>query len=378
MRYAVFVLLIIFLSFNYLIGQGSNNRVISTAIPFLTFTPDARAAGLGDAGVATSPDIYSIYWNNGKLAFLEQTIGATLSYTPWLSNITDDMFIGYAAACYKIDSSQAVGISLKHFDLGKFEINDDVGSFVANFNSYETAIDVTYSRKLSSKIGLGLTGRYIRSDIPGQFALLEDLQPGKTLAFDLGVYYRNRLNIAKKPTEFSFGIHISNLGQKLSYDGGIQQYFIPTNLRLGAALSSEISPDHQVMFAIDLNKLLVPSPPIYSKNEQGELVIAKGEDPNRSLLSGVWGSFSDAPDGFGEELQEISLSLGAEYSYKSKLFLRTGYFHEHENKGGWKYLTFGVGIKVQKFMVDFSYLVPTVENHPLANTLRLSLGFALG
>lgn len=377
MRYFVLALSFIVINFNNLFGQPSDNRILSTAVPFLAFTPDARAGGLGDVGVATSPDAYSIHWNNGKLAFLDQTIGVALSYTPWLSNITNDMFIGYATAYYKIDSTQTVAASLKHFDLGEFEINDDAGSYVANFNSYETAIDLTYSRKLSSKIGLGLTGRYIRSDIPGQFALLEDLQPGKTIAFDLGVYYQNEISIAKKSANLSFGFHLSNFGKKLSYDGGAQQYFIPTNLRLGAAIRTKIKLDHQVMLAVDMNKLLVPTPPIKGINEQGELVITEGEDPNRNLLSGIWGSFSDAPDGFREELQEISLSFGVEYAYKSKLFLRMGYFHEHENKGGWKYLTFGSGFKLLKFAVDFSYLVPTVENHPLSNTLRLSLGLDL-
>jgi hypothetical protein len=358
-------------------GQGSDNRVISTTVPFLTFTPDARGGALGESGAATSPDIYSIYWNNAKLAFIDQKLGAALSYTPWLSNVTNDMFLGYAAGYFKIDSLQSVGVSFRYFDLGEFEVNDQLGDYVAEFNSYETAVDITYARKLSGKLGLGLTGRYIRSDIPGQFELLEDLVPGNSVAFDVGIFYKSKIRIAKKMTELALGGHISNFGSKISYDGGSKQSFIPTNLRLGASLSRSVNQHHGLMIAFDVNKLLIPSPPVISTNEQGVPVLVDGKDPDRSLLSGTFGSFGDAPGGFREELQELTFSFGFEYQYKHKLVLRMGYFYEHADKGDRKYFTFGFGTRLQGFNFDMSYLAPTAENHPLANTLRLSISFGL-
>jgi hypothetical protein len=354
-----------------LYGQDSTLRVITTAVPFVNFSPDSRASGMGDVGVATSADINSAHWNNGKLAFIESDYGLSASYTPWLGKIVDDMSISYLSGFYKIDRVQSVAGSLRYFDLGEIQLTNDQGISLGLENPKEAAFDLTYSRKLTENIGLGVTGRYIWSNLSGSYSGNDSGQSGKSVAVDLGFFYTKNMVVKGRETDVSFGAHLSNIGQKLTYSSESNADFIPTNLRIGSAVKTNLDPYNSITFALDFNKLLVPSPPLVDSNGN----IVAGRDPNRNLVSGIFGSFSDAPDGFSEEVEEIMISAGAEYWYRDLFAARAGYFHESDRKGGRKYLTAGLGFRYQKFGVDFSYLVPTRQNHPLAETIRFSIMF---
>ncbi len=356
-------------------GREVGSKVLIPAIPFLNLTPDARGGALGSSGVATDPDINSLYWNNAKLVFIEQKIGGTLSYTPWLNKIANDMFISYVAGYLKIDDRQAIGVSMRYFNLGEFQINDKLGAYVADLSPYEMAFDAAYSRKLSDQLSIGVTGRFISSNISRQFELLEDIGVVYSMAVDLGVFYKKSITLAGNNTDLSLGAHLSNFGPKINYGNSSSKDFIPTNLRLGVALKNYLDNYHSLTFVFDINKLMVPTPPVYGKDESGNLNIINGKDPDRSLFAGTFGSFGDAPGGIREELQELIFSGGLEYMYRNNAALRVGYFHENKNKGNRRYLTFGTGFKYRAFGLDVSYLVPVVENHPLAETLRFSLLF---
>ena len=353
-----------------LYGQDTSRRVITTAVPFVNFAPDSRASGMGDAGVATAPDANSAHWNNGKLAFIDQDYGFSASYTPWLGKIVDDMSISYLSGFYKIDRVQAVGASLRYFDLGEIQLTNDQGFSLGLENPRELAFDVTYSRKLTENMGIGVSGRYIWSNLSGSYSG-GGAQSGKSVAVDLGFYYTKSIMVSGRDTEVSFGANISNLGQKITYSTESNADFIPTNLRLGSAVKTNLDPYNSITFALDFNKLLVPTPPVIDENGN----VLRGQASDRNLISGVFGSFSDAPDGFSEELKEFTISAGAEYWYRDLFAARAGYFHETDDKGGRKYLTFGLGFRYQTFGVDFSYLIPPVQNHPLAETIRFSVLF---
>ncbi|MEQ9302953.1 MAG: type IX secretion system outer membrane channel protein PorV, partial [Marinoscillum sp.] len=245
-------------------------------------------------------------------------------------------------------------------------------------NPNELAFDATYSRKLSDKMGVGVSLRFIWSNLAGDLQGAPDAKAGTSVAVDLGWYYTKPFLLSGKNSELSLGAHISNIGQKITYSAESNENFIPANLRIGSAFKTSLDPYNTITLAFDINKLMVPTPPIYETNDDGENVIVKGKDPNRSLLSGTFGSFSDAPNGFKEELQELTYSIGAEYWYREIFAARAGYFYEHENKGNRKYLTIGAGFRYQVFGFDFSYLIPSDgQNHPLADTLRISLLFNL-
>lgn len=367
-------------SFDDLSGQ-EGSRVITTAVPFISFAPDSRASGMGDVGVATSPDANSVHWNNGKLAFIDHSFGASLSYSPWLGKIVDDMSLSYLSGYYKLDRIQTLGLSMRYFDLGEIQLTDDGGNPLGLENPREVAIDGTYSRKLTEKIGIGVTARYIWSNLIGSVS--GAAKPGKSFSVDLGFYYTNPIVIGGKDSDISFGASITNIGQKVTYSNESEADFIPINLRVGTAVKVGLDAFNSLTFAFDINKLLVPSPPIYAEDSDGapvldnngDRVIFKGEDPNRNLLGGMFGSFGDAPNGFSEEVQEIMISTGAEYWYKELFAARLGYFYENQDKGGRQYLTLGLGFRYQKFGIDFSYLVPGDNNHPLAETIRFSLLF---
>jgi len=343
-------------------GQGADRNPITVAVPFVSFAPDSRASAMGDVGVATSPDVNSANWNNGKLAFIENDLGFAFSYSPWLGKIVDDMSLNYLSFFKKIDQTQAFGASLRYFDLGEIQKYNEEAFFEGVENPNELAVDATYSRKLSDKMGLGLTMRFIWSNIAGDLTGAPDAKAGTSVAVDLGWYYTQPILFSGKDSEISFGAHISNIGQKISYGNQNNENFIPANLRLGTAFKTALDPYNSITLALDLNKLLVPTPDSIANN-------------NPSLLSGTFGSFGDAPRGFEEELEEITYSLGLEYWYRSLFAVRAGYFHEHVNKGDRKYLTLGTGFRYQIFGFDFSYLIPFEQNHPLADTLRLSLLF---
>jgi hypothetical protein len=351
-----------------LLGQ---DNAITTAVPFLAISPDARHAALGDAGVATSPDANAAYWNAAKLVFIDKAYGGSLSYTPWLGKIVNDMSVSYLSGFYKINREQVVAMGLKYFDLGDISFRDDANNPLGDFNPREVAVDVTYSRMLTENFSVGIAGRYIHSNLTGAFTTI-DAKPGNSVAVDLGLFYTTALESAKNST-LSFGANISNIGAKISYTGGENKDFLPTNLRLGSAFTTELDPYNSITFMLDFNKLLVPTPPIDTGG-----VIVHGKDPNRSLLSGIFGSFSDAPDGFKEEVKEVMISAGIEYWYNKTFAGRLGYFNEAKTKGNRKYMTLGVGFRKNKLGIDVAYLVPTNKReHPLAETLRFTLLFQI-
>jgi hypothetical protein len=340
-----------------LLGQ---TKAITTAVPFLTISPDARHAALGDVGVASSPDANSSYWNAAKLVFIDKKYGGTLSYTPWLGKIINDMSISYLSGFYKISQEQAVSASLKYFDLGDIFFTED-GVIGTNFNPREFALDFTYSRKLTEVLSLGLTGRYIHSNLTGAFSSGGvDARPGKSVAADIGIFYTKELESAKS-SNLSFGAQISNIGAKITYSDNNNKDFLPTNLRLGSAFTTSLDAYNTLTFLLDFNKLLVPT-----------------IDEGQSLLDGMFSSFTDAPGGFSEEIQEITTSIGVEYWYNEIFAARLGYFLEAYDKGNRKYLTVGAGFRKNNFGFDMAYLVPTNKReHPLAETLRFTLLFQI-
>ncbi len=354
-------------------GSDSTNRVITTAVPFLTFAPDSRGAAMGDLGVATSPDANSVHWNNGKLAFIEEDFGFSASYVPWLGNIVDDMSVSYLSGFYKIDRIQTAAFTFRYFDLGEIQLTDIQGLPLGNESPSELAFDGTYSRKLSENFGIGLTGRFIFSNLPSNLQGAPDARAGTSVSVDLGVYYTRDLVFSGKNSNISAGAHISNIGQKITYTNEENEDFLPGNLRLGTAFKTSLDPYNSITLAFDANKLLVPSPPV--RDGSGNIIPGRGKDPNRNLLGGVFGSFADAPDGFGEEMKEITLSFGTEYWYRDIFAARVGYFLESADKGNRKFLTAGLGFRYQVFGVDFSYIIPRNQNDPLGDTLRVSLLF---
>lgn len=368
-------------------GQDPNRRVITTAVPFLNFAPDSRHSGMGDVGVSTSPDANSAHWNSGKLAFVDQKMGFSLSYSPWLGKLVNDMSLSYLTGFFRIDENSAFGFDLRYFNMGDIQLTDGRGNELGEFNPRDIAIGGTYSRKLSQNLGLGISSRFIYSNLSGNISSVggSESKPGIGVGVDVGLYYQKQIFAGSKDGSFSWGMNISNIGPKITYNSAEDLDYIPTNFRIGTAYSVDFDPQNTITFALDFNKLLVPTPPVYATNEDGtlatdedgNLIIEAGKDPNRPLISGMFGSFADAPDGFTEELQEVMISFGVEYSYDDKFALRTGYFYENPNKGGRRYFTMGLGFDINKLGVDFSYLVPQTQNHPLAETLRFSLLYTI-
>lgn len=368
-------------------GQDPNRRVITTAVPFLNFAPDSRHSGMGDVGVATSPDANSAHWNSGKLAFVEDEMSFSLSYSPWLGKLVNDMSISYLTGFFKIDDVSAVGFDLRYFNMGDIQLTDGLGNELGEFNPRDIAIGGTYSRKLSANFGLGISARFIHSNLSGNISSVggQESKPGTSVGADVGLYYQKKIYTGNKDGMWSWGLNISNIGPKITYNSADDLDFIPTNFRIGTSYSLNLDQFNTLTFSLDFNKLLVPTPPIYQANEDGtlatdedgNLIIASGKDPNRPLISGMFGSFADAPNGFSEELQEVMISFGVEYLYNEKFALRTGYFYENPNKGGRRYFTMGVGFDLKRIGFDFSYLVPQTQNHPLAETLRFSLLYTI-
>jgi hypothetical protein len=349
-------------------AQGESTfRPITTATPFLTISPDARHAAMGDVGSATSPDVNAAYWNPAKLVFIENTYGGSVSFTPWLGKITNDMLIAHLAGFYKIKREEAIAIGFKYFDLGDFYARSIYNEAEGTFHPKEFSLDFTYSRLLTEKFSVGLTGRYIHSNLLGSYngTSITDTKPGNSAAVDIGVFYTTPLRGAKTNSLSLAGV-ISNIGAKISYSDNNNKDFLPTNLRLGAAYTTELDPYNSFTFALDFNKLMVPSP-----DENNNI-------PDKSLLAGMFGSFSDAPDGFSEEIKEIIVNMGVEYWYKHTFAGRVGYFSESEDKGNRKYMTLGVGFVKDRFGIDVAYLVPTNgRENPLAETVRFSLLFQI-
>ncbi len=374
----------VFAQTDYLLGQDTTRRVITTAVPFLRIAPDARSGALGDAGVAISSDANSIYWNIAKLAYVENDYGFSLSYTPWLAKIINDMSLSYVTGYYKINKEQTVGLALSYFDLGQIQFTDGNGQDLQDFRPREFSFSGSYSRMLTEEMSVGVTLKFIKSNLTGNvFSSTEDSQAGVSLGADIGWYWHHDITLLGNNSNIALGAAINDIGSKLTYSNDAQKEFIPTNLRFGSALKANLDPYNSITLALDFNKLMVPTPPIYKVDENGKVVvdsngnpvISRGKDPNRSLLSGMFGSFADAPDGFSEELQEVMISTGLEYWYKDIFALRGGYFYENANKGDRKYFTMGLGFRYNVFGIDFAYLVPQRHEHPLAETLRFTLHF---
>ncbi len=368
-------------------GQDPDRRVITTAVPFLNFAPDSRHSGMGDVGVATSPDANSAHWNSGKLAFIEDDLGFSLSYSPWLGKLVNDMSLSYLTGFKKIDEFSAFGFEMRYFNMGDIQLTDGMGNDLGEFNPRDIAIGGTYSRKLSQYFGLGISARFIYSNLSGNISSVSgsEAKAGTSVGADIGLYYEKPIFSGSKDGVWSWGVAITNIGPKITYNSAEDLDYIPTNFRLGTAYSLNLDPNNTLTFVFDVNKLLVPTPPQYETNEDGslvtdpngDLVIEAGKDPNRALISGMFGSFSDAPGGFEEEMKEFTLSFGVEYIYAKKFAVRTGYFYENPDKGGRRYFTMGLGLDIKKVGFDFSYLVPQVQNHPLAETLRFTLRYTI-
>lgn len=347
---------------------GAN--VITTGVPFLTIAPDSRAGAMGDAGVATSPDVNSQHWNPAKYAFMESDMGVALSYTPWLRNLVSDINLAYLVGYKRLDDQQTLSASLRYFTLGDISFMSEYGDPTGQINPNEFALDMGYTRLLSDKFSGAVTMRYIRSDLTGgQLVNGAESHAGNAFAADVAFYYQNEIRMNRKNSTLSAGINISNIGSKISYTDGETKDFIPTNLKLGMAYKTEMDKYNTITFAFDVNKLLVPTP------DTAEVDIVTGQSSSKSSIAGIFSSFTDAPGGMKEEFQEITFSVGAEYWYNNQFALRAGYFYEDVNKGNRKFFTAGAGLKMNVFALDFSYLLPVAQNNPLANTLRFTLSF---
>jgi hypothetical protein len=355
----------------------SGANTITTAVPFLTITPDSRAGGMGDAGVGLTPDVSSQHWNPAKYVFMESDMGVGLSYSPWLRNLVDDINLAYLSGYKKLDDVSAVAASLRYFALGDIKFTNEFGTVDGQQSPNEFALDFGYSRKLSEIFSGAVTLRYIRSDLTGgQPVGGQETHAGNAFAADVAFYYYNEFRANRKDNVFAAGINIQNIGSKISYSDGVVKDFIPTNLMLGTSYTTNLDDYNSFSFSFEANKLLVPTPPVDTTTyEEGEYIPAGGINSDKGPIEGILVSFSDAPGGFKEELQEITLALGVEYWYNKQFAIRGGYFYEHENKGNRKYFTAGAGLKMNVFSLDFSYLLPTQRNHPLENTLRFTLSF---
>ena len=359
---------------------------VNTGVTTLSIAPDARGSSMGNLGAATDPDMNSQYWNPSKYAFAYSQGGLSLSYTPWLRKIVNDIFLANLSGYWKLGSgdNQALSASLRYFSLGEVATSgyESDGSAVQTINPYEFAIDLGYSRKLSEKFSMGVVLRYILSDLSYQ-----DTQTGEqnnaasAFSVDLSGYFTTFPMIGRNECQFSWGFDISNIGTKVSYDNGANNAFLPANLRLGANFMFPLADYHTLAFGLDLNKLLVPTKP---RPKDYDMETAEGqEEYNNALddwngmspISAIFKSFSDAPGGFKEELQEITVSFGAEYNYNQQFFVRAGYNYESENKGGRSYFAFGAGFSLNVVQLDASYMLATAQSSPLDQTLRFTLTF---
>jgi hypothetical protein len=350
-------------------AQVVNNPIV-TAVPSLSIAPDARGGGMGDVGAATDPDVNSQFWNPSKYAFMDSEAGFSFSYTPWLRKLVTDINLAYVSGYYKFDQRQAVSMSLRYFSLGDIQLMDDLGYPQNVAHPNEFALDGAYSLKLSDKLSASVALRFIYSDL-GNGSGNVQMYPGTSFAADISSYYRTPLSIQGVEGKLALGINISNIGSKISYDSNETSSFIPTNLRIGASYDYPIDNYNRISVSADLNKLLVPTPKL---NPTLQDIT---DYNNMSTLSGIFNSFSYAPGGFAEKIDEITWSVGAEYAYNNQFFVRGGYFNENQFKGNRKYFTAGAGFKLNVFQLDAAYVISTSQTNPLDQTLRFSLSFDL-
>jgi hypothetical protein len=366
-------------------------NTITTAVPFLQITPDSRSGAMGDAGVALSPDANAGFWNAAKLAFVEEDLEVSMSYSPWLRALVNDMSLAYLSGYKKLSKNQAVGASLRYFTLGNITFTDEAGSVIRDFKPNEFAVDVSYGQKFGEKLSGGIALRFVNSNLTGGTNVPGgESRPGRALAADVSVFYSNPdIKIGGKKSNLNLAANIANVGNKMRYTNSDKRDFIPTNLKLGTAVTMNLDEYNQITAALDFNKLLVPTPPKYAEGGSGEIVA--GKDPDVGTAGGMIQSFYDAPGQydattgeiikgsiFKEELREINIGGGIEYWYDQQFAFRTGYFHEHYTKGNRQFITLGAGLRYQVLTINMSYLISTTQQNPLANTLRFSLSFAMG
>ena len=357
---------------------------IQTGVTSLGIAPDARGASMGDLGAATDPDVNSQFWNPSKYAFAYSQAGVSLSYTPWLRKLVNDIFLANLAGYWKLGSNdnQALSASLRYFSLGEVNSTDGAG-VTSSINPYEMAVDVGYSRKLSEKFSMGVVFRYIYSDLGYNLSDVGDNSTGASaFSADLSGYFTTYPIIGRNECQWSWGFDISNIGTKVAYQNGNRPAYLPTNFRLGTTFMFPLADYHTLAFSLDLNKQLVPTRP-----RQKDYLDADGQEDKEaydkalqdwedmSPITGIFKSFSDAPGGMKEELREITFSLGAEYSYNQQFFVRAGYYHESEFKGNRQYFGFGAGFSLNVVRLDASYMLATAQTSPLDQTLRFTLSF---
>ena len=349
---------------------------VYTAVTSQTIAPDARAAGLSDVGVATDPDVNAQQWNPAKYPFTISRAGVSISYTPWLRQIVNDMYMANLVGYYRIGDYSAVSTSLRYFNMGEVPLSSSVGSSNdMTINPYEMSFDAAYSLMLSEKFSIAAGVRWIYSDLTYDYS--SETTPGSAFAADIAAYYQNYINIGQRECQLGVGLNISNIGSKINFGSDDNSEFIPTNMRLGAALMIPVDQFNRFTIAVDANKLLVPTRPIQKENETDEdyNVRLQKDYYDISSIGGIFKSFGDAPGGFKEELQEVSWSLGGEYVYNDKFAIRAGYHHESETKGNRKYFTVGAGFKMSAFSLDAGYVIATAKSNPLDQTLRFTLSF---
>lgn len=349
---------------------------VNFAVISQTIAPDARGGGLGDVGAATDPDVNSQYWNPAKYPFNISRAGVSLNFTPWLRSLVNDINLAYLSGYYRIGDYSAVSASLRYFNMGEvYTSNPDEDTNAMTINPYEMSLDVAYSLMLSEKFSLAAAIRWIYSDM--RFNYTEDNSPASAFAADIAAYYQNYINIGERECQLGVGLNISNIGSKITFSGNEYSEFLPANMRLGASLMIPIDEYNRLTIAADANKYLVPTVPMQEEGEDNseyeERVHREYNDV--SAISGIFKSFSDAPGGFKEELEEINYGIGAEYVYNDKFALRAGYHHESQSKGNRKYFTVGGGFKMNVFSLDAAYVVATAKSNPLDQTLRFTLSF---
>lgn len=352
-------------------SAGQQGNYIPTAVPFLTIAPESRGGAMGNAGVATSSDANSQHWNSSKYALGSETAGASMSYTPWLKQLVDDINLYYVAGFYRLDKVQTISASLRYFTLGNIDFMGEDQSYQGSASPNEFAFDVAYSRLLGRSFSGGVALRYIRSDLySGVNVSGQPVHAGNAFAADVNFSYLNKIKVGGLKSTVSGGINFSNIGSKISYDD-VQKEFLPANMRLGGSYLVNIDEFNSVSLALDFNKLMVPTPDTSKTNSDPSYYS------DMSVPKSIFASFVDAPGGMKEELQEITVSIGAEYWYNKVFAARAGYFHENEFKGNRKFFTAGAGLKFNMFQIDASYIIPVEQNNPLSNTIRFTLAFDL-
>ncbi|MFH1120005.1 MAG: type IX secretion system outer membrane channel protein PorV [Bacteroidota bacterium] len=371
---------------NYIGQNGDDINTITTSVPFLLIAPDARAGGMGEAGVSSAPDANSLHWNPAKYPYIEGEMGFSLSYSPWLRALVSDINLAYLTGYKRLANDQVISGSLLYFSLGDITFTDVNAVVIGNYRPNEFAISGSYSRKLTKNISGAVSARFIHSNLTqGIESGGESTKPGISYAADVAIYSQRELELKNMEGYFAWGLNISNIGAKISYTGGTERDFIPTNLRIGPSLTLDVDDYNRLTFMVDFNKLLIPTPPQYLYDSAGQPVykpngdqeIYKGLDPDVSVPAGMLQSFYDAPGGFKEEMREFAIAAGVEYWYDKQFAIRGGYFHEHATKGNRKFFTLGAGLRYNVFGLDFAYLIPTggQANNPLENTLRFTLHF---